>query len=84
METITLSDGTVVNGHCFADDRNLYVYLDDMTVIDGVLLCTPERMTRIVAHNHGNEHVYEGFTEIWSANHEFGNCNLIVRRREDA
>lgn len=84
METITLSDGTVVNGHCFSDDRNLYVYLDGMTVIEGVLLCTPERMTRIVANNHGNEHVYEGYTEIWSANHEFGNCNLILRRREDA
>ena len=84
METLTLSDGTTVNGHCFADDRNLYVYLDGMTVIDGVLLCTPERMSRVVANNRGNEHVYEGFTEIWSANHEFGNCNLIQRRREDA
>lgn len=84
METITLNDGTVVDGHCHADDRNLYLYLDGKTVIEGVMLCTPERMTRITANNRGNEHVYEGYTEIWSANHEFGNCNLILRRAENA
>lgn len=84
METLTLNDGKVVNGHCICDDRNLYVYLDGMTVVDGILLMTPERCQRIVENNHGTEHIYEGYTEIWAANHEFGNCNLTIRRAENA
>ena len=84
METLTLNDGTVVNGHCFEDDRNLFVYLDNMTVVQGVMLFgDPEKSSRIVAMNHGNEHVYDGYTEIYSASHEFGNCNLVLRKAEE-
>ncbi len=83
METLTLNDGTVVNGHCFEDDRNLFVYLDKMTVVQGVTLFgDPEKSSHIVAMNHGKEHVYDGYTEIYSASHEFGNCNLVLRKAE--
>lgn len=83
METLTLNDGTTVNGHCFEDDRNLFVYLDDMTVVQGVALFSdPEKTTKITAENHGNTHVYEGYTEIWAASHEFGNCNLVMRKAQ--
>jgi len=81
METLTLNDGTVVNGHCFEDDTNLFVYLDNMTVIQGVMLFSDQNRTeRIVAMNHGNEHIYEGYTDIYAASHEFGNCNLVMRK----
>ncbi len=83
METLTLNDGTEVNGHCLEDDRNLFVYLDGMTVIQGVTLFSdPEKTRRITAKNHGNEHVYEGYTDIYSASHEYGNCNLVMRKKE--
>ena len=81
METLTLNDGTVVNGHCFEDDMNLFVYLDEMSLVDGFgLFKEPGRTQRIVALNHGNEHIYDGYTEIYSASHENGNCNLVMRR----
>ena len=85
METLTLNDGTVVNGHCLWDDRNLYVYLDGMTVVEGVMLFSDtEKISRITAMNHGVETVYEGYTEIYAASHEYGNCNLVMRRAENA
>ena len=81
METLTLYDGTIVNGHCSEDDFNLYVYLDGMSLVEGVVLFgDPQKTQMIVALNHGNEHTYEGYTEIYSASHEFGNCNLVMRR----
>ena len=81
METLTLNDGTVVNGHCFEDDTNLFVYLDNMTVVQGVMLFSdPNNTSHIVAMNHGTEHVYDGYTEIYAASHEFGNCNLVMRK----
>ena len=84
METLTLNDGTVVDGHCIEDDRNLFVYLDGMTVVQGVMLFSdPENTNRIVAMNHGTETVYEGYTEIYAASHEYGNCNLVMRKAEN-
>ena len=81
METLTLNDGTVVTGHCICDDNNLFVYLDGMSVAEGVaLFADPAKTERIVEQNHGNTHIYEGFTELWSADHEFGNCNLVMRK----
>ena len=81
METLTLNDGTVVNGHCFADDVNLFVYLDGMTVVQGVALFgDPNKTRRITASSHGEEHIYTNYTEIYSASHEYGNCNLVMRR----
>ena len=83
METLTLNDGTELNGHCMQDDRNLFVYLDNMTVLQGVVIFgDPEKTSRIVEMNHGVEHVYEGYTEIYSASHEYGNCNLVMRKAE--
>ena len=85
METLTLNDGTVVNGHCILDDRSLFVYLDGMTVVEGVTLFADSGKTyMITALNHGTETVYEGYTEIYSASHEFGNCNLVMRRPSNA
>lgn len=86
METLTLNDGTVVNGHILDGyNDSIFVYLDGMSIVDGVTLFADEsRSRRVVAHNHGAEHVYEGYTELTHANNEYGNCNLTMRRKADA
>lgn len=84
-EYLTLRDGTVLDGHCMEDDRNLFVYLDGKTVVEGVTLFSdPGKTGLITEYNHGTEHVYEGYTEIYSVSHEFGNCNLVMRRVDNA
>jgi len=83
METLILNDGTEVTGHCMEDDINLFVYLDGMTVPQGVALFSdPQKTVRITALNHGETHLYENYTDVYSASHEFGNCNLIMRRSQ--
>ena len=85
METLTLNDGTVVNGHILDGyDRTIFVYLDKMSVVEGVLLFSDKNKSKkVIAHNHGEEHIYEGYTELTHANNEFGNCNLTMRRGSD-
>lgn len=81
METLTLNDGTIVTGHCLCDGTNLFVYLDGMSVDRGVeLFSDPERTMRITEQNHGNTHIYEGYTELNGYDHEYGNCNLVMRK----
>jgi len=85
METLILNDGTEISGHCFADDQNLFVYLDNMTVVQGVMLfADPEKAEKITALDHGHTDVYEGYTEIYNASHEYGNCNLVMRKASNA
>ena len=87
METITLNDGTVLNGTVLdnGDGVIIFVYLKDMTVLQGVLLFSDtEKSERIVVHFHGAEHIYEGYTEIYRASHEYGNCNLTMRKVQNA
>lgn len=83
METITLNDGTVVNGHILEDGygQMIFVYLDGMNLMQGFMLMSDSAKTSVMtAENHGVEHVYNGFTEIISINSEFGNCNLTMRK----
>lgn len=83
MEILLLNDGTEVNGHILdgGDGRTIFVYLDGKTVIDGVILfADPEKSRHIVAINRGVEHTYDGYTELYSASHEYGNCNLVMKR----
>lgn len=87
METLELNDGTILNGHVIEDDTaaRIFVYLDGKTIADGFdLFRSPDRSSRITAMNHGEEHVYEGYTQILSVSGEFGNCNLVMRRESDA
>lgn len=83
MEILILNDGTEVNGTILesGDGQTIYVYLDGKSVTEGVVLFSDTAKTRrITAHNHGNKHIYEGYTELWSASHEFGNCNLAMKK----
>lgn len=83
METLTLTDGTVLNGHILenGDGMIIFVYCDGMSLIDGFqIFSNPQRISTIIAMNHGNEHVYEGYTELTSINTDFGNCNLTLKK----
>lgn len=87
MEILILNDGTEVNGTILesGDMQTIFVYLDSMSIVDGVMLFSDEEKTaKITAMNHGAEHIYEGYTKLWSASHEFGNCNLVMRRANNA
>ena len=85
METITLNDGTVVDGHCIETDEALFVYLDGMNMIEGIMLFNdPGRTIMMTELNHGVEHVYSGYTKISAASSEYGNCNLVMRRNNNA
>lgn len=86
MEVLILNDGTNVNGHILdgGDGQMIFVYLDGMSIMQGVTLFSDSDKTcRIIAMNHGTEHIYENYTELWSASHEFGNCNLVMRKVEN-
>ena len=83
METITLNDETIVNGHILesGDGRLLFVYLDKMSLADGFrMFSDANRTVHMVAMNHGIQHVYDGYTEITAASSEYGNCNLTMRK----
>lgn len=86
METLTLNDGTVINGHILeGGEGSIFVYLDGMTILQGVTIFSDEEnVSHIVANNHSVETVYDGYTEIKNASHEFGNCNLVMRRPTNA
>ena len=82
-EMITMNDGTVLEGHIIenGDGRIIFVYLDKLKLADGFALFSDTNKTmRMVELNHGNENVYEGYTEITSINSEFGNCNLTLKK----
>ena len=83
MRTITLNDGTVVNGSVLTDGYGyaIYVYLFGMSLMNGfALMSDPTKTSRIVVTEYENETIYEGFTEIASVNSERGNCNLTMRK----
>ena len=83
METLTLNDGSVLNGHILpgGDGITIFVYLMDMNIVQGVsIFSDADRISKIIESNHGTEHVYEGYTEIYAVSHEFGNCNIVMRK----
>lgn len=83
MQTILLNDGTEVAGHILDGDDGsmIFVYLDNMSVVEGVMLfADSEKSRHIVALSYGHEHIYDGYTELYSASHAYGNCNLVMKR----
>ena len=87
METLTLNDGTVLNGTIMegGSGQEIYVYLQGMSLSEGFMIMNnPNRTKHIIADNRGTQHVYDGFTVIFSINNEFGNCNLTMRKAVNA
>lgn len=83
MKTITLNDGTVVNGNILdnGDGIIIFVYLFGLSLAEGFALFSDTNKTsRIIANEYDVETVYEGYTNISAINTEFGNCNLVMRK----
>lgn len=84
MQTLTLNDGTVVNGHILEDASGnvIFVYMDKLSLIEGfALLSDADKTKKIVANSYGNEHVYEGYTTLSAISDEYGNCNAVLKKR---
>lgn len=83
METITLVDGTVLNGTVLpnGDGVIIFVYLTGMNLAEGFLIFSnTENIATLTVMNHGTEYIYEGYTEISAINTEYGNCNIIMKK----
>lgn len=83
MQTITLNDGTVLNGSALDSPDGSYVliYITGITIIEGFqLFSDPDRTAHIVYTSYGNEITYDGYTDLSSINTEFGNCNLKLKK----
>lgn len=83
METIILTDGTLLNGHILEDGTGelIFIYLDELTIPEGVALFSDKsKVNRIVFSSHGEETIYTGYTDLWAISKEYGNCNIVMRR----
>ena len=84
MQTIRMSDNTVVPGHILPgrDGRYIFVYLDGMSLADGFSLMSNTSKTGVMTTVYGEEdqNTYIGYTEITAMNTDFGNCNLTMRK----
>ena len=82
METIILTDGTLLNGHILEDGVGelIFIYLEDVSLPEGYALFSDKtKVSRIVASYHGEETVYTGYTELWAISNEYGKCNVVMR-----
>lgn len=83
MELLVLNDGTELNGHILpsGDGRTIFVYLYGMSLAEGfAVFSEADRVSVIREMNHGEEHTYEGFTEMTAINSEYGNCNITMKK----
>ena len=85
METLKMMDGTVLEGHILesGNGRTIFVYINNMSVVDGVTIFANRAKTgRIIATNHEAQHIYEGYTHLYAASNEFGNCNIVMEKEQ--
>jgi len=83
METITLNDGTLLNGRGNLDYGQLFLYVKKLAVREGIALFNdPEKTSRIVLNSYGAETVYEGYTEITAINKIGENFNVVLAKAE--
>jgi len=83
METITLNDGTLLNGRGNLDYGQLFLYVKNLTVRDGIALFNDTGKTlRIVLNSYGTETIYEGYTEITAINKIGENFNVVLTKAE--
>ena len=73
QETITLADGTVLDGHVLESDGRLYVYLNRSTLGAAFpVLNDPEKTAVVVARIYGQDTVYTGYDHLTAVTEEFG------------
>ena len=83
MEIVRLNDGTELEGRIVenGDGMCIYVYIQNITMMQGFMMFYDVNKTSTITFvSYETEHVYEGYTELYSINNEFGNCNIIMRK----
>lgn len=83
MRTITLNDGTVVDGTILDnnDGVKIFVYLTGKTLAEGYMLMSDNAKTeRMTFHEYDIDTVFEGYTEIVAINTTTISCNLVMRK----
>lgn len=83
QEKLTLNDGTELAGHVIEDGMNLFVYLDNNTILAAFpILSDPEKTENIVAFRNGQTTEYTGYTHLKSISEENGGRVSAVLLKE--
>lgn len=73
METLTLNDGTVLNGHLIETDGRLFLYVYDLSMAEVfTLLIQPAKTEKIIANRNKQEQVVMGYRKLVSVSDEGG------------
>lgn len=86
--TLTLVDGTVLNGYTLpnGDGSVLFVYLTGLSIMEGFTIFSDAGNIQTITEtiDAQNVKVHKGYTKLIAINGEFGNCNITLRRGSDA
>lgn len=83
-EYLILNNGvTVQDAHCIQDDIMLFVYITgDADLMEMLQLFSVPANTQVIkAFRNGDTETYLGYTELYSMSREYGNINLVMKRR---
>lgn len=80
MQTLTIA-GIEYPGRCICDGFHLFIYLDNMSMIEGFpILSNPGNLAVIHENSYEHERDYAGYTVLQSISGEYGNCNAVLVR----
>ena len=80
QRTVTIA-GTEYAGHCILTDTRLFVYLDDMSLMEGfAIVSAPHALDAITEKSYDRETTYAGYTVIMAISGEYGNCNVVLKK----
>ena len=81
METLTLSNGTVIAGHMLEVDERLYLYMTEITLAAAfALLNEPANTAEIREDRYGQETTVRGYTALWAISRENGQICATMRK----
>lgn len=83
-EYLILNNGAKVqDAHCIQDDIMLFVYITgDADLMEMLQLFSVPANTQVIkAFRNGDTETYLGYTELYSMSREYGNINLVMKRR---
>ena len=82
QETLTLNDGTILDGNVIESDERLYVYLNHTTLTEAFEdLNDPEKTVVIAATQYGEDRTYRGYNHLMAISEEDrGMVSGVLRR----
>ena len=70
-ETLTLNDGTVLNGHALGSEDELFLYVYGTTLADLYpLISDAEKTAKIQEDRNGDQMIYTGYNYLYSIREE--------------